>query len=64
MAFIQKIKETPYVTSLSLLCATGTSVIVPPLRVSYYAVGFLHHSLFRKDKKHSDRTTSKFAARN
>ena len=36
----------------------------PPLRVSHYAVGFLHHSLFRKDKKHSDRTTSKFAARN
>ena len=49
-------KSDSYVTSLSLSCAVGTSVIFfplfsPLLRVPYYAVGLLYHSLFRKTLK-------------
>ena len=49
-------KRDSYVTSLSLSCAVGTSVIFfplfsPLLRVPYYVVGLLYHSLFRKNLK-------------
>ena len=49
-------KRDPYVTSLSLSCAVGTSVIFfplfsPLLRMPYYVVGLLDHSLFRKNLK-------------
>lgn len=49
-------KRDLYVTSLSLSCAVGTSVIFfplfsPLLRVPYYIVGLLYHSLFRKNLK-------------